>query len=444
MNPIVSTDIAEFLAAVRDDPFVLPVTDSPIHILFPDKVAANCLLFETVYRDHSLQPHIYYAFKANKSPALLRSAHRHTKHVEVSSRYELSQVLAVDFTGGDVLASGPLKSDSYLQLCVIHDVLISIDDLAELNALVAICGELGKTARVLLRINYPGSKFGIPLDGIRAILTSKSRYRQCISLTGYSFHINNYSIEDRWKWLAAAIDLVELAKRNGHEQCTAISIGGGFTVNYVTTSAWQDWQKRCTSGEFATYNGKHLSSAYPYYSTHPKERFLDAVLKGSTVAGNTLADVLRAKDIDLIIEPGRSLLDQAGITIFSVNGTKQHVSSCPLTIVEGNINSLSEPWFGSDFLTNPLLLARPSQHPKPTESSLCYIGGNLCLENDMLATRPVPFDSLPARGDRLAYVNTAGYQMDSNESDFAHLPIPKKFIATKHNNIWRLQLDEDA
>jgi len=40
----------------------------------------------------------------------------------------------------------------------------------------------------------------------------------------------------------------------------------------------------------------------------------------------------------------------------------------------------------------------------------------------------VPFPHRPAVGDLLVYLNTAGYQMDSNESPFHELPLPPKVV----------------
>ena len=46
------------------------------------------------------------------------------------------------------------------------------------------------------------------------------------------------------------------------------------------------------------------------------------------------------------------------------------------------------------------------------------MAGNLCLEQDMITWRKLKFEKIPKNGDYLIYFNTAGYQMDSNESKF--------------------------
>lgn len=445
MEPLISSEVNDFLTTIHDDSLTpLNYEASPVHILFPNEVVSNLLLYKNIYKQHSLVPYIYYALKANRSIALLKKAHTQTDHVEISSPYELLQALRAGFSGPNILASGPLKSLRYLKACVEHNVMVAVDDSAELDDLMKLCKEARKLIKVLLRINYSGSKFGIPMDKVEEILAGKSRDGgRWVKIKGFAFHINNYSISDRQKMLATLINLVAFARDNRHHVCDTISIGGGFTINYVEKTTWENWQKNIQNSYVDTYNGKKFESIYPYYSPAAKEAFLDAILSFSPTyaSSSTLAQLLKSNNIKLIIEPGRSLLDQAGITLFTVNGVKQAVSKYAMLIVEGNINSLSEQWFGSDFLIDPLLLARQNGRPKTTAGQY-FIGGNMCLENDMLATRPIHFSQQPKRGDRIIYVNTAGYQMDSNESGFASFPPSEKLVASKANGAWRLVPDE--
>ena len=50
------------------------------------------------------------------------------------------------------------------------------------------------------------------------------------------------------------------------------------------------------------------------------------------------------------------------------------------------------------------------------------------MEYDMLTWRKVLFDRPAEVGDLLIYHNTAGYQMDKNESQFHQLPLPTRFV----------------
>jgi diaminopimelate decarboxylase len=55
----------------------------------------------------------------------------------------------------------------------------------------------------------------------------------------------------------------------------------------------------------------------------------------------------------------------------------------------------------------------------------------------MLTWRKIVFPTRPEPGDLLVYLNTAGYQMDSNESRFHELPLPPKVVLDEEFR-WRL------
>lgn len=186
------------------------------------------------------------------------------------------------------------------------------------------------------------------------------------------------------------------------------------------------------------YNDKKFDSFYPYWNKYSKECFLIELLNTEIENNKSVLQFCKDNQIQLIIEPGRSLLDQAGITIFRVSHTKQTLDSQDIINVEGNINELSEQWFNTDFLIDPLLIKKKKGIKKEKYSG--YVAGNLCLENDFLSWHRVQLDHKPERGDLLIYINTAGYQMDTNECNFQLLPIPKKITAIKDKN-WKLSTE---
>ena len=96
-----------------------------------------------------------------------------------------------------------------------------------------------------------------------------------------------------------------------------------------------------------------------------------------------------------------------------------------ILVTNGNINCLSEQWFNSDYLIEPKLI---SKNNNQSNTIFASIAGNLCLEQDMITWRKIKFDNIPERGDLLVYYNTAGYQMDSNESEFHKIPLVKKYV----------------
>ena len=69
------------------------------------------------------------------------------------------------------------------------------------------------------------------------------------------------------------------------------------------------------------------------------------------------------------------------------------------------------------------------------------VAGNLCLEQDMITWRKIKFDYIPEKGDLLVYYNTAGYQMDSNESEFHKIPLVKKLIVENKEKGFKIMED---
>ncbi|MEW2484666.1 hypothetical protein [Streptomyces sp. NPDC048411] len=140
---------------------------------------------------------------------------------------------------------------------------------------------------------------------------------------------------------------------------------------------------------------------------------------------STLADLIRDAGLELLLEPGRALLDQAGATVFRIQGVKDR-DGYQLLTVDGTSLSLSEQWFNSEYLPDPQLI--PQEQDAPTGVFPASVGAATCLESDMLTWRKIPFAHPPRVGDLLLYPNTAGYQMDSNESPFHDLPLPPKVV----------------
>ena len=134
----------------------------------------------------------------------------------------------------------------------------------------------------------------------------------------------------------------------------------------------------------------------------------------------------------LMLEPGRALLDQAGFTVFAVQGVKD-LDGYGIVTVNGTSFSVSEQWFASEFLPDPELLPAEREPSAPLAAHVPYracVGGASCLDSDMVTWRKVAFPRRPEIGDLLLYPNTAGYQMDSNESPFHELPLPPKLVVT--------------
>lgn len=415
----VSAESCESLECLAEAYNLFALFDTPANVIFADQFISNINKFKDIFTQYFSRENIFFSCKCNKSFALLKYAAEQNCGVEVASKYELND--ALKFTK-KIIASGPAKDDEYLTNSLNNGVLISVDDIEELKKIK----EINKPARVLLRISDllgKISRFGINKNQIDSCLEIISN--SMIHLEGFSFHINNYSLDDRINAIDEVIELVESKKIN----INFIDIGGGIPTNYCSKDDYYNFIKR--NNEDMYFKKHFINDYYPYYSEIADENALDYIFK-------KVHKKLNKKGIEIIIEPGRSLLKNVGISIYEIQYLKNLFNGENIVVTNGNINCLSEQWFNSDYLIEPKLI---SKNKNASNSILASVAGNLCLEQDMITWRKIKFDTIPEKGDLLIYYNTAGYQMDSNESEFHKIPLVKKYIVKKIDN--RYVIEED-
>lgn len=405
----VNPENCEYLECLTKAYNLFALFDTPANIVFVDQFISNIDKFKDIFTKYFSSENIFFSCKCNKSNALLKYASEQNIGIEVSSNYELND--ALKYTK-KIIASGPAKDCSYLNKAIENDVIISVDDIEELKLIK----KINKPTKVLLRISDllgKISRFGINLNQIDSCLEIISN--SLIKLEGFSFHINNYSLIDRIEAIKEIIELVD----SKNISVKYIDIGGGIPTNYCSK---EDYEKFLKSNNKKMYfNGHFINDYYPYYSEIADENALDYIL-------HHVYEILNGKKIEIIVEPGRSLLKNVGISIFEVQYLKELSNKEKIIVTNSNINCLSEQWFSSDFLIEPILITKNKRVSKTIYAS---IAGNLCLEQDMLTWRKIKFNNIPQRGDLLVYFNTAGYQMDSNESEFHKIPLVKKYIVKK-------------
>ncbi|MFR9754010.1 alanine racemase [Nocardia sp. 004] len=405
-----------------DDPALLGelafAVGGPFHVMYPPRVAHNIRAFHSAFERAGVRGTIYYGKKANKAACIARACAEHGAGMDVASIGEATAALAQGIRGDELMVTGPAKSDDLLWLAARHGALIAVDDLGELDRLAALAAPATQ-ARVLIRVlpTASASRFGMTGAEIATALRVLGD-RATIRLEGFSFHLSGYDAVARAEFAGELIARCLHARTLGHP-ATTVSIGGGFGVDYVPAAAAAEFAERASRDWF--HSGKSFDSYYPYHFPVPGPAMLTQILDHADLA-------LRLRDnaIRLAIEPGRALLAHAGCTVFRVQGGKtRHAHGEPyrLLTVDGTSLSLSEQWFGSEYLPDPLLW--PARQGTPTPTS---IGAATCLDSDMLSWRRVPLPRPADIGDLLIYPNTAGYQMDSNESAFHELPIPPKVV----------------
>ncbi|MFF9472371.1 Y4yA family PLP-dependent enzyme [Streptomyces roseolus] len=416
----------------------------PFHLLLPERFDANVAAFRAALEETGVDGRVYYAKKANKAAAWIERCAVNGTGVDVASLGELREALGHGVRGENIVVTGPAKADDLLRVAVLQGCLIAVDALDELERVIAPAAST-RPARLLLRRlppAQPHSRFGLDDAELATALQRCADAADSVRMEGFSFHLSGYAVQPRADLAGELVELCLKARVMGL-QADRVSIGGGFAVDYA---AAEDWERFLAEQGPADYHaGKSFTQAdfYPYHSPVAGADALRAILAARPSGdGAPLADRLREAGVMLLMEPGRALLDRAGCTVFRVRGFKERDGYGILT-VDGTSLSLSEQWFDSEYLPDPVLLGAASprtREPAGGPVRAC-VGGATCLESDMLTWRKVAFPARPRTGDLLVYPNTAGYQMDSNESPFHDLPLPPKVVVDEADGRIRWRLD---
>jgi len=133
--------------------------------------------------------------------------------------------------------------------------------------------------------------------------------------------------------------------------------------------------------------------------------------------GRTVARVLRENMLELWLEPGKALVDHAGLTLASVEFTKEAADGSVLVNLDLSRDKICPA--GQEVMLDPVLLYQTPAPPAPEPGGVrtgVFFAGNLCLERDMIFNRLAFVDRVPGPGDIVAFINTAAYQMDLSAS----------------------------
>jgi diaminopimelate decarboxylase len=321
---------------------------------------------------------ICYAMKANSSLAVLQTFAAAGCGFDIVSGGELQRVLAIGGDPSRVVFSGVGKTVDEMRLALAASVrCFNVESESELLALSKVAASVGKRAPVSLRVNpdidaktHPyistglrGNKFGIAHEHALAVYQQAARLPG-IAVVGIDCHIGSQVTESE-PYLAALerlLDLVEAVEREG-VRLSHIDLGGGLGITYTD-------------------------------ETPPAaDELIGAMLARIDARGHGHREI--------VIEPGRSLVGNAGILMTRVLVLK-HGGERNFCIVDAAMNDLVRPamydaWMG---ITPCSLRDRPSE--------LWDVVGPICESGDWLGrSRALAV----AEGDLLAVTSAGAYAM---------------------------------
>jgi diaminopimelate decarboxylase len=358
---------------------------TPQYFIDLDALKERALFFACAMREHIPDCGLFYAFKCNDLPILVKTLKKTGYQADVAGLFELQLGLRLGFER--ILFSGPGKSKEELTLAVENGdrVTVIIDNMDELLVLREMTCGLDRTMPVGFRLNSgaaqgtsaPWSKFGFELDDLPEAIHA-ARESGNLKWTGLHFHAS-------WNRTPAAY--LENIGRIGRflgdrihgddlRNLQFFDIGGGFYPE----------------GEAQLHKGTD------------KGILLD-ILKGRSVGVERLREELRidplsfvvtdvepletfaaeisrcvrkhimplAPGVSIYLEPGRFIATASTTILLRVTAVKRNC-----VIVDGGINMLGDYKF-SEYAFSPVVnITRPSER---LERRLVY--GPLCDPHDM-------------------------------------------------------------
>ena len=348
-----------------------------------------------IYRDTLAEKYdgngmVLYASKAFSCQAIYRIADEENIGIDVVSGGELYTALQAGFPAEKIYMHGNNKLDYELGEAMDANIgCIVADAYSEIDKIDAEAKKRGKKQAILLRIN-PGveahthafvqtattdSKFGFSIqNGTAEQATKYALSKTNVELKGYHCHIGSQIFEKQSFVLAVdkCMDFAAMMRKNCNFTVKTLNLGGGYGVWYT------DEDRKIQAEGYAEY--------------------LEALIAQVKI---------KAAEYDLplpflLIEPGRSIVAEAGITLYTVGAIKEIPGVKKYVAVDGGMfDNPRYALYQSKY--TPVLANRAND----AATEIVSIAGKCCESGDLIAVNV----ALPKAnsGDLLAVLSTGAY-----------------------------------
>jgi diaminopimelate decarboxylase len=350
----------------------------------PLLVADEAHLRERARTFARLFPHPLYAVKAFTSHHVIRLVLEEGLDLLAATDGEVEACLRAGAPPSRIVLHGNAKSDAELRLAVAEGLrLVNVDNAEELERLDGIARELGAVQDVILRVlpevgagahrairtGETGSKFGTPVGEIPD-LVARAMALPGVRPVGLHAHIGSQvlEVEPYLAEIDVLLDLlVHLRERTGFE-ADLLDLGGGFGVAYTDETPLR------------------LDEVAP--------ALLERVREGARRRGLRVPHTF--------VEPGRSVVGQAMVTLYRVMNVKVR-EGVPVVAVDGGMSDNIRPMlYGARYR---VAFASPPRTDGPVRARIV---GRHCESGDVLAPE-AELPGVPRRGDLLAFAATGAY-----------------------------------
>jgi len=377
---------------------------TPLMVMDEALIRSRCRIYKDAmgaYLPAGSKP--LYASKALSFKGIYKIMAQEEMGVDVVSVGELYTAVRAGFPMENVYFHGNSKSDRDIRFAMEHRIGYFIcDNTDELDAIDAEAARQGICQKVILRLS-PGidphthekintgridSKFGVAVEtGQAEQLILRTLSKKNIQLEGYHCHIGS-QIFDSAPFRDAAVLMIRFAaefkEKHGYSP-RVLNLGGGMGV--------------------------------PYVASDPAIDYAENIRSIGALITDTCAQ-LGLEEPAILMEPGRSIVADAGITLYTVQSIKKIPEFKNYVTIDGGMTD--NPRYTLYQAAYTILAASRMDAPADftcTVAGCCCESGDLIQENVLLPE--------PQRGDLLAVLTTGAYNysMASNYNRVLRPPI---------------------
>ena len=346
-----------------------------------------------------------YASKALSFVGIYQIAKEEGICTDIVSLGELCTAMKAGFPLEKAFFHGNCKTDNDIAFAIDNGIgFFNVDTYDELYAIDRIARERGVCQKILLRLT-PGidphthaaistgkvdSKFGTAIETGQAMeITKAALALENIDLRGFHCHIGSQIFEIKPFCDAAdiMIKFIDTVKAETGFEAEYLNLGGGFGVRYVDSDPKIDY----------TENIKQIAE---HINTYCAENDLHKPT--------------------ILMEPGRSMVADSGMTIYTVGSVKEITGYKNYVAIDGGMSDNPRyALYGSQYT---VLCANKMKADADYE---CTIAGRLCESGDLIQEN-VKIPSVQ-RGDNIAVLVTGAYNY-AMASNYNRVPRPKVLL----------------
>ena len=337
---------------------------TPLYIMDEQLVRHRCREYVDAFTASGLGFQVAYASKAFSVMAMCRLADEEGLSLDVVSDGELYTALQAGFPVERIHFHGNNKTPDEIEMAIDANIgCFVVDNLVELSLLQAIAAHKGKTVNILLRVT-PGveahtheyistgqtdSKFGFDIGNGSAYEAVKQASAQAnLTLLGVHSHIGSQIFETEGFQLAVerVAGFARSIKEGLNVELRVVNLGGGFGIRYI-------------EGDTPLQVSEYVAA------------ITDAVKNHFAGINSTLPEIW--------VEPGRSIVGDAGTTLYTVGTHKNIPGVRKYVAVDGGMTDNPRPaLYESKY---EAILANRANDAATEKVS---IAGKCCESGDML------------------------------------------------------------